>query len=94
MRGHIIAEERFLHQGVDHHLFVTGIDDAENEYRFEVRRIPPGSDQPETVFEKTIDFSAPSDQRPAEPIDKLIHIELEAIKKTVNEEEDIHTHDP
>ena len=58
MRGHIIAEDRFLHQGIDHHMFVTGIDNTENEYRFEVRRILPGGDQPETEFEKTLDFSA------------------------------------
>ena len=59
MRGHIIAEDRFLHQGVDHHVFVTGIESMENEYRFEVRRIPPGRAEPETEFEKTIDFCGP-----------------------------------
>ena len=94
MRGHIIAEERFLHQSIDHHLFVTASDDAENECRFEVRRILPGGGEPETVFEKTIDFSAHLEQSPGTTIDKLIHNELEAVKKSVNEEEDLHAHDP
>ena len=50
MRGHIIAEDRFLHQGIDHHLFVTQADGAEHEYRFEVRRVAPGADRAETVY--------------------------------------------
>ncbi|MEE9367513.1 MAG: hypothetical protein V3V05_01485 [Pontiella sp.] len=94
MRGHIIAEERFLHQSIDHHLFVTASDDAENEYRFEVRRILPGSDVPETIFEKIVDFTDQLNQSPASSIEPLIQSELEAIRKCVNDEEDIHTHDP
>jgi hypothetical protein len=94
MRGHIIAEDRFLHQGVDHHLFVTGIDDTPYEYRFEVRRIPPGSDQYETEFEKTVDFSSQFEQTPKPPIEELIRAEIQTIKQAVNDEEDIHAHDP
>ena len=90
MRGHIVAEERFLRQGVDHHLFVTGIENFEHEYRFEVRRIPPGSDHPETIFEKTFDFSG----QPKSSIDELIKAKLQAIQKEVTEEETIHAHDP
>jgi hypothetical protein len=94
MRGHIIVEDRFFHQGIDHHVFVTGIEGVENEYRFEVRRVPPGSDQPETEFEKTINFSARLAQAPDTTIEQLITVELNAIKKAVNDEEDIHAHDP
>jgi len=94
MRGHIIAEDRFLHQGIDHHLFVTGIDDAEHEYRFEVRRILPGTDQPETVFEKTEDLSIPLAQNTGASVDQLIDAELRAIKKSVTDEEIIYANDP
>ena len=94
MRGHIVAEDRFLHQGIGHHVFVTGIEDAENEYRFEVRRTPPGGDHPETEFEKTIDFSTRLAQAPGTTVEQLIHAELLSIKKAVNDEEDIHAHDP
>ena len=58
MRGHIIAEEQFLHQGIDHHVFVTAIENAEHEYRFDVRRIAPGADQAETIYEKAVDLSS------------------------------------
>ncbi len=94
MRGHIIAETQFLHQGIDHHLFVTAIENAEHEYRFEVRRIAPGADHPETVFEKVVDLSAELAQCPNTTIDQLINAELSSIKHEVNIEEDIHAHDP
>jgi len=94
MRGHIIAEDQFLHQGIDHHLFVTQADGAEHEYRFEVRRTAPGGDHPETVYEKTEDLSRLLAQCPNTTIDQLINAELSAIKKTVNTEEDLHAHDP
>ncbi len=93
MRGHIIAEERFLHQGVDHQMFVTGIEGAEHEYRFEVRRIAPGGDLPETVFEKIADLSEALAQGTGTS-DQLINTELCAIRKAVTDEEDIHAHDP
>lgn len=94
MRGHIIAEERFLHQGIDHHLFVTSADGAEHEYRFEVRRIPPGGDHAESIFEKTEDLSTPLTQCPNTTIDQLINAELTAVKKAVIAEEDLHANDP
>jgi hypothetical protein len=94
MRGRIITEDRFMHQGIDHHVFVTGIEGVDHEYRFEVRRIPPGSDAPETEFEKTVDFSGRLTQSPDRTIEQLIQAELSAIKKAVNDEEDIHAHDP
>lgn len=94
MRGHIVVEERFLHQGIDHHLFVTGIEHAENEYRFEVRRTLPGADAPTTEFEKTIDFSARLAESKETSADQLIAAEIQSIKKQVNDEEDIHAHDP
>lgn len=94
MRGHIIVEDRFLHQGIDHHLFVTASDGAEHEYRFEVRCIPPGKDEPESVFEKTEDLSAQLARCPNTTIDQLINAEVSAIKHTINIEEEIHAHDP
>lgn len=94
MRGHIIAEDRFLHQGIDHHLFVTQADGAENEYRFEVRRIAPGGDHPETVYEKTEDFSKWLEQDPDAAIGELLCEEMTLIKKKVFAEEEIHAHDP
>lgn len=94
MRGHIIAEDRFMHQGIDHHLFVTQADSTEHEYRFEVRRTAPGDDRAETVFEKTEDLSALLAQCPNTTIDQLINAELRAIKKSVSTEEDLHANDP
>lgn len=94
MRGHIIAEIQFLHQGVDHHAFVTVIENAENEYRFEVRRTAPGNDHPETVYEKVVDLSMKLAQCPNTTIDQLITAELASIKYEVNAEEEIHAHDP
>ena len=94
MRGHIIVEDTFLHQGIDHHLFVAAIEGAENEFRFEVRRIQPGGTQPETIFEKTEDMSLQLAQCPNTTIDQLINAELRAIKKSVNSEEDLHANDP
>ncbi len=94
MRGQIIAEDRFLHQGIDHHLFVTGIDNAEHEYRFEVKRIAPGSDQSETIYEKTEDLSARLAQNPDRKIGDLLCVEMSVIKKEIFEEEDIHANDP
>jgi len=94
MRGHIIAEMQFLHQGIDHHAFVTAIENTEYEYRFEVRRIAPGGDRPETIYEKVIDLSHELSQCPNTTIDQLINAELSSIKQKVNAEEDIHAHDP
>jgi len=94
MRGHIITEDRFLHQGIDHHLFVTGIEAVENEYRFEVTRIPPGGDRSETVFEKTIDFSEALSLSKTDSIAQMIEAELVSIKVLVNTDEDLHVHDP
>lgn len=94
MIGHIIEEERFLHQGIDHHLFVTRSEENENEFRFEVRRIPPGGDHQETLFEKIVDLSAELAQCPNTTMDQLITAELESIKHDVLVEEDIHAHDP
>ena len=93
MRGHIITEDRFLHQGMDHHLFVSQADGAENEYRFEVRRIAPGKDQPETVYEKTEDLTAPL-AASGSAVEELLKNEIELIKKDVFAEEEIHAHDP
>ncbi len=94
MRGHIVAENRFLHQGIDHHLFVTSIEATANEYRFEVTRVPPGGAMTETVFEKLIDFSNQLGQSPETSIGQLIDAELIAIKDIVNADEDLHVHDP
>ncbi|MBT8042686.1 MAG: hypothetical protein KJN98_05915 [Pontiella sp.] len=94
MRGHIIVEDRFLHQGTEHHLFVSHIEGAEHEYRFEVRRLVPGAEKPETVFEKTEDLAQQLAQCPNTTIDQLITAEMNAIKNAVNAEEDIHAHDP
>lgn len=92
MRGHIIAEDKFMHQGIDHHLFVTQSDGAEHEYRFEVRRIAPGADQAETIYEKTEDLSkwVAKDN----DIGELLCDELTLIKKEVFAEEDLHANDP
>jgi len=94
MRGHIIAEERFLHQGIEHHLYVTASDGAEHEYRFEVRRLPAGGDHRETVFEKTEDLSEQLIQCPNTTVDQLIYAEMTAVRRAVLEEEDLHAHDP
>jgi hypothetical protein len=94
MRGHIIAEDKFLHQGLEHHTFVTGIEHADHEYRFEVRRIPPGGDQPETIYEKTEDFSARLKTGSDAEIGELLCNELTVIKKEVFAEEDLHANDP
>ena len=95
MRAHIIAEDRFLHQNIDHHLFVTAADGAEHEYRFEVRRTAPGTDHPESVFEKTENLSPLLGRCPNTTIDQLITAEMQAVKNSVTSEEDeIHAHDP
>lgn len=94
MRGHIIAEDRFLHQGIDHHLFVTTSDGAMHEFRFEIRRIQPGGTQPETIFEKTEDLSGQLAQCPNTTIDQLITAEMAAVKRAVFDDEDRHVHDP
>ena len=94
MRGHIIAEMQFLHQGIDHHAFVTAIENAANEYRFEVRRVAPGEVHPETIYEKIVDLSHDLANCPNTTIDQLINAELNSIKQQVNAEEDIHAHDP
>ncbi len=94
MRGHIIAEDRFLHQGIDHHLFVIGIENGENEFRFEVTCIPPGGDTPETVFERIVDFSTQLTQYPDTTIDQLISAELTAVRNSVFACEDLLSHDP
>lgn len=89
-----MAEDRFLHQGIDHHLFVTQADGAEYEFRFEVRRAAPGSDHPETIFEKTEDLSLWKERDPNASIGELLCEELSIIKKEVFTEEDLHTNDP
>ncbi len=94
MRGHIVAEERFLHQGIDHHLFVTDIETVKNEYRFEVIRVPPGGAAAEAVFEKFVDFSKPLSLKPNAIIEQLIALEIAAIKAAVNTDEDLHVHHP
>lgn len=94
MRGHIIAEEQFLHQGIDHRLFVTAIEGGECEYRFEVLSIAPGADHPESVFEKTEDLSGQLAQCPNTTIDQLINAEIRSIKSAVTSEENLHANDP
>jgi hypothetical protein len=94
MRGHIITEDRFLHLGTDHRLFVTEIENVENEFRFEVTRIPPGGDAPETVFEKLVNFSVQLAQCPDTTIDQLVNAELTAVRNAVSDDEDLHAHDP
>lgn len=94
MRGHIIAEDRFLHQGMDHHLFITQADGAENEYRFEVLRMKPGNDRPKTIYEKTEDLSPWLVKDPTANIGELLCDEISIIKKEILAEEDIHAHDP
>ncbi|MDZ8118126.1 hypothetical protein [Pontiella agarivorans] len=92
MRGHIIAEDKFIHLGNDHHLFVTQADGAENEYRFEVRRIAPGADHPKTIYEKTEDFTRRISKENA--IGELLCEEMGIIKNKIFAEEELHTHDP
>ncbi|MDF7807424.1 hypothetical protein P4E94_08240 [Pontiellaceae bacterium B12219] len=94
MRGHIITEDRFLHQGIDHHLFVTKADGAENEYRFEIRCIPPGAEQPETIYEKTEDFSAWINTDPTTVIGELLCEEMSTIKQKIFAEEALRANDP
>ena len=94
MRGHIIAEEQFLHQGIDHHLFVTAIENTDHEYRFEVRRVAPGGDHAESIYEKTVELATLLAKCPNTTIDQLISAELNAIKREICDEEDIHAHDP
>ncbi|MCF7863268.1 MAG: hypothetical protein K9L89_00580 [Kiritimatiellales bacterium] len=94
MRGHIIAEDRFLHQGIDHHLFVTGIENEENEFRFEVVRIPPGGAASETIFEKLVNFSEDLAHCPNTTLDQLVTAELSNVRHAVFGDEDLHRHDP
>lgn len=94
MRGHIIAEDRFMHQGIDHHLFVTQADGAEHEYRFEVRRVAPGADHAETVYERTEDLSSRLAGEPETAVGEALCAQLGLIKKEVFDEEDLHAHDP
>lgn len=94
MRGHIIAEKQFLHQGIEHHVFVTALENAENEYRFEVQRTPLGDDHPETIYERIVDFSYELSQNSDTTNDELMDITIAIIKNEVFVEEDIHAHDP
>mgnify|MGYP006311789009 CR=1 FL=1 len=94
MRGHIIAEYDFLHQGMEHHLYVTGAEGAENEFRFEVRRIPHGGIEPETEYERVVDFTKLLAQCPNTTLDQLIQAEVNSIRHEVFAEEQIHAHDP
>jgi hypothetical protein len=94
MRAHVIAEDQFLHQGIDHHAFVSAIENAEHEYRFEVRRIAPGADHQTTVYERVVDLSAELARCPNTTIDQLIAAELAHIRHQVTSEEDLHAHDP
>jgi hypothetical protein len=94
MRGHIIAEDRFLHQGIDHHLFVTQADGTENEYRFEIRRIAPGAELPETIYEKTEDLTSWLTKDPKASIGELLCEEISIIKEELFAEEALHANDP
>lgn len=94
MIGHIVAEDRFLHQGVDHHLFVTRSETNENEFRFEVRCIPPGRSEQETIYERVVDFTEMLAQCPNTTVDQLIDAELTAVRLEVFADEAPHAHDP
>lgn len=94
MRGHIIAEDRFMHQGTEHHLFVTQADGAEHEYRFEVRRTAPGSDRTETVYEKTVDLCPRLEKDPNADLGELLSKELTIIKTGVCAEADLRANEP
>ncbi len=94
MRGHIVTEDRFLHQGIDHHLFVTRSEENENEFRFDVRCMQPGAEKHETIYERTVDFSDMLEQCPGTAIDHLIDAELTAIRLEVFAAEAPHANDP
>jgi hypothetical protein len=94
MRGHIIAEDKFLHMGIDHHLFVMQVDGAEHEYRFEVRRTAPGAVDAETIYEKTEDLSDRLSGASETDIGEILSSELAVIKQEIFDEEDLHIHDP
>ena len=94
MIGHIIAEDRFLHQGIDHHLFVVRGEENENEFRFEVRCIQPGKTEQETIYERTIDFTDLLAECPANNVVELISAELASIRLKVFADEAPHANDP
>ena len=94
MIGHIVAEERFLHQGIDHHLFVVQSEQIETEYRFEARRVAPGEDHAVTIYEKTVDFAARPDAASASSIEDLVQKEISTVRRIICSEEDLHAHDP
>ena len=94
MIGHLIAEEEFLHLGAIHHLYVSAIDGAECEFRYEVRCTTPGEAAPQTLFEKTVDFSDILPLCPKATLDQLVKAQARAIRRAVCVEEDLHAHDP
>lgn len=94
MRGQIVTEDRFLHQGIDHHLFVSRSEENENEFRFDVRCLPAGTDRHETIYERTVDYSDMLHQCSDNTIDQLIEAELAAIKLKVFADEARHANDP
>ena len=94
MIGQIVEEERFLHQGIDHHLFVVRSEENESEYRFEVQCVPPGDDERHTIYERIVDFSEQLDQSAGATIDQLIGAELAAIRLEVFADEAPHANDP
>lgn len=94
MVGHIIVEDRFLHQGIDHHLFVTRSESNGNEFRFEVRCIPPGKSEFESIYERIVDFTAMLAHCPNTTVDQLIDAELTSVRLEVFAEEAPHAHDP
>ncbi|MBN2163575.1 MAG: hypothetical protein JXR25_16475 [Pontiellaceae bacterium] len=94
MIGKLIKEERFLHQGIDHHLFAAQSEQNPHEVRFEVRCIPPGADTFETVYERIVDFSDLVTECPDTPLSRFIEAELAAVRLEIFAEEAPHAHDP
>lgn len=95
MRGHIIIEELFIHQGTEHQLLVSVSDGVDNEYRFEVRRNVQGTDLQDIIFDKTENLSALFSQCPNTTMDQLITAEQQKVKNAViNEEDELLAHAP
>lgn len=94
MIGHIVAEDKFLHQGIDHHLFVTRSEVNENEFRFEVRCVQPGKAEHESIYERIFDFTETLTQCPGTMIDQLVDAEMTAVRLEVFAAEAPHAHDP
>ncbi len=94
MIGHIVVEDRFLHQGIDHHLFVTQSEENEYEFRFEVRCIPQGKAEYESVYERVVDLTDMLAQCPNTTVNQLIEAELSSVRLEVFADEAPHAHDP